>query len=75
MFSGGFKGSGNSAGGKSLGSGTAPQPAGGSDPLAEAEAALKRLRQKPDDKQAADALEKALQRLKERTKPDGAKKE
>jgi RNA polymerase sigma factor (sigma-70 family) len=36
------------------------------DPLAEAEAALKKLKERPDDKQAADALEKALQRLKER---------
>jgi RNA polymerase sigma-70 factor (ECF subfamily) len=40
------------------------------DPLAEAEAALKRLRQHPDDKQAADALEQALKRLKEREKPE-----
>jgi hypothetical protein len=47
------------------------RPAGGADPLAEAEAALKKLRQKPDDEQAADALEKALQRLKERKKPEG----
>jgi RNA polymerase sigma factor (sigma-70 family) len=42
------------------------------DPLAAAEDALKRLRANPDDKQAADALEKALQRLKERKKPEGA---
>jgi RNA polymerase sigma factor (sigma-70 family) len=40
------------------------------DPLAEAEDALKKLRANPDDKQAADALEKALQRLKERKKPE-----
>jgi RNA polymerase sigma factor (sigma-70 family) len=40
------------------------------DPLADAEAALKKLRQDPKDKQAADALERSLQRLKERAKPD-----
>jgi hypothetical protein len=40
--------------------------------LAEAEAALKKLRQDPKDRQATDALEKALKRLKERAKPDGA---
>jgi RNA polymerase sigma factor (sigma-70 family) len=46
----------------------------GGDPLAEAEAALKKLRQDPRDRQATDALEKALKRLKERQKPDdGAK--
>jgi RNA polymerase sigma factor (sigma-70 family) len=39
------------------------------DPLAEAEAALKKLRANPNDKQAADALERALKRLKEREKP------
>jgi RNA polymerase sigma factor (sigma-70 family) len=38
------------------------------DPLSEAEAALKKLKEHPDDKQAADALEKALQRLKEQPK-------
>jgi RNA polymerase sigma factor (sigma-70 family) len=48
-----------------------PKPAEPADPLAEAEAALKKLRQKPDDKQVADALEKALKRLKERKKLDG----
>jgi RNA polymerase sigma-70 factor (ECF subfamily) len=42
------------------------------DPLQEAEAALKKLRQQPDDKQATDALEKALKRLKERAKKDEA---
>jgi RNA polymerase sigma factor (sigma-70 family) len=41
------------------------------DPLDEAEAALKKLRQDPKDRQAADALEKALQRLKGRAKSDG----
>jgi RNA polymerase sigma factor (sigma-70 family) len=39
------------------------------DPLAEAEAALKKLRERPDDKQAAEALERALKRLREREKP------
>jgi hypothetical protein len=41
------------------------------DPLAEAEAALKKLKERPDDKQAAEALEWAVQRLKERAKPEG----
>jgi RNA polymerase sigma factor (sigma-70 family) len=42
---------------------------GSDDPLAAAEAALKKLRQDAGDKQAADALEAALKRLKERAKP------
>jgi RNA polymerase sigma factor (sigma-70 family) len=42
------------------------------DPLEEAEGALKKLRQDPKDRQAADALEQALKRLKERAKPDRA---
>src|SRR5262249_39044427 len=41
------------------------------NPLAEADAALKKLHANPDDKQAAEALEKAVQRLKERKKPEG----
>jgi RNA polymerase sigma factor (sigma-70 family) len=40
-----------------------------SDPVADAEAALKRLRQDPSDKGAADELERALKALKEREKP------
>jgi hypothetical protein len=44
------------------------------DPLQEAEAALRKLRQQPDDQQAVDALEKALKRLKERAKPDDGSK-
>jgi hypothetical protein len=40
-----------------------------SDPVADAEAALKKLRQDPTDKQAADELERALKRLKDREKP------
>jgi RNA polymerase sigma factor (sigma-70 family) len=40
------------------------------DPLAEAEAALQKLRQDPNDKQAAGVLEEALKRLKERAKPE-----
>jgi hypothetical protein len=39
------------------------------DPLSEAEAAWKKLRERPDDKQAAEALERALKRLREREKP------
>jgi hypothetical protein len=35
---------------------------------AQAAAALKRLREHPDDKQAADALEQAVRRLKEQSK-------
>jgi hypothetical protein len=50
------------------------RPAGAADPLAEAEAALKKLRANPDDRQAADALEQALKRLKERKKPEGVPK-
>ncbi len=38
------------------------------DPVADAEAALKKLRENPGDKQATEALERALQRLKERDK-------
>jgi hypothetical protein len=34
------------------------------DPLAQAEAALRKLRANPSDKQAADALERALKQLK-----------
>jgi hypothetical protein len=48
-----------------------PRPKGTDDPLAEAEAALKKLRVNPGDKQAAEALERALQRLKKRAKPEG----
>jgi RNA polymerase sigma factor (sigma-70 family) len=45
------------------------------DPLAVADEALKQLHANPDDKQAADALEKALQRLRDRRRPDaGAEK-
>ncbi len=40
-----------------------------SDPVADAEAALKRLRQDPSDKEAADELERALKLLKKREKP------
>jgi RNA polymerase sigma factor (sigma-70 family) len=40
-----------------------------SDPVADAEAALKKLRQDPSDKQATDELERALKRLKERERP------
>ena len=39
--------------------------------MTEAEAALKKLRTDPNDKQAADALERALKRLKDRAKPAG----
>src|SRR5205823_1112026 len=49
----------------------AAKPKAPADPLADAETALKELRQHPDDKQAADRLERALQRLKEQAKPKG----
>jgi RNA polymerase sigma factor (sigma-70 family) len=42
------------------------------EPLAEAEAALTELRKNPGNKQAVEALERALKQLKERAKPDGA---
>jgi RNA polymerase sigma factor (sigma-70 family) len=42
------------------------------DPLADLEDAVKRLRKSPDDKKAAEALDRALRRLKERPKPNGA---
>jgi hypothetical protein len=50
----------------------APDKPDGGDALAEVEAALKKLREDPTDEQGADALEKALRRLKERTKPEGS---
>jgi RNA polymerase sigma factor (sigma-70 family) len=44
------------------------------DPLADAEAALKKLRANPNDKHAADALEQALKRLKEQRTPNQPEK-
>jgi hypothetical protein len=41
------------------------------DPLGDAQEALRKLRMNPDDKQAAEALERALKWLKEREKPRG----
>jgi hypothetical protein len=46
----------------------APGKLGNHDVIAEAEEALNKLRQNPGDKEAAEALEKATQRLKARTK-------
>jgi RNA polymerase sigma factor (sigma-70 family) len=44
--------------------------AGGTDdPVTQAEALLRRLKDHPDDQKAADALEAAVRRLKDRTKP------
>ena len=54
-----------------LKSGKGQSPEAAPDPLTEAEAALKKLRTDPNDKQAADALERALKRLKDRAKPAG----
>jgi RNA polymerase sigma factor (sigma-70 family) len=80
-FAGGFGfsgGLGGGMGGRGGGFGSARQFQTGSapadDPLMEAEAALMKLRQDPSDKQATEALERALQRLKERTKSQGAPK-
>jgi RNA polymerase sigma factor (sigma-70 family) len=39
------------------------------DPVANAETLLRRLKDHPDDKEAADALERAVRRLKERAQP------
>jgi hypothetical protein len=39
------------------------------DPLGDAQEALKKLRKNPNDKQAAEALERAMKWLKEREKP------
>jgi RNA polymerase sigma factor (sigma-70 family) len=50
------------------GSPAAQRPKVATDPLAGAEEALKRLRANPDDKQAAEALDRALRQLKERPK-------
>jgi hypothetical protein len=47
------------------------------DPLAQAEAALRAIREASDTearRRAADALEKALKRLKEREQPNGARR-
>jgi RNA polymerase sigma factor (sigma-70 family) len=46
------------------------RPKAPADPLGEAEEALRRLRANPNDKQATDALEAALRRLRERP-PEG----
>jgi hypothetical protein len=60
--------------GAAAGSGDAGnRPAGATfkatqNPLAQAAAALKKLRANPSDKEAANALERALQQLKEREK-------
>jgi hypothetical protein len=56
-------------GGVPMQPGQRARPKDAADPLAEAEAALKKLRQDPGDKQATESLERALQRLKEQGKP------
>ncbi len=48
------------------GAGIRPKPK--TDPVADAENALKKLQENPGDKEATEALERALQRLKERDK-------
>jgi RNA polymerase sigma factor (sigma-70 family) len=47
------------------------KPGQTADPLTAAESALKKLREHPGDKQAAEALERALKRLKEQSKSKG----
>jgi hypothetical protein len=44
-------------------------PGATADPLFVAEAALKKLRENPGDKQATEMLERALKLLKQREKP------
>jgi hypothetical protein len=44
------------------------RPKAKTDPVTDAENALKKLKENPGDKQATQALERALQRLKERDK-------
>ena len=80
---GAFGGRGAGAGGGIRGGGasntdTAPLKSGKAqaqeatpDPLTDAEAALKKPRTDPSNKQAADALERALKRLRDRAKPAG----
>jgi hypothetical protein len=41
------------------------------DPVSDAETALKKLRANPADKQETEELERALKRLKEQEKPKG----
>jgi RNA polymerase sigma factor (sigma-70 family) len=73
-FSGGALGfTGGTTGGSTMAPPAQPRPKPPEDPLAEAEAALKKLRQDPGDKQAVDALERALKGLKERPKAKDAK--
>jgi hypothetical protein len=65
---GGFSGGTGGGFGVPMGSGVgrAKQP----DPVAAAQDALEKLRRTPDNKQALEALEKALQLLKEREKKE-----
>jgi RNA polymerase sigma factor (sigma-70 family) len=46
--------------------------AAGTDPVAEVEAAAKKLRERPDDKDALQELERAVHRLKAKQQPDGS---
>jgi RNA polymerase sigma factor (sigma-70 family) len=61
----GMKGGGMMRGG----GGMRPKPK--TDPVTDAENALKKLRENPGDKQATESLERALKQLKEREKPKG----
>jgi hypothetical protein len=51
-----------------MGSRMGPSPKEKADPVSDAEAALKKLRANPGDREATKALERALKRLKEREK-------
>jgi hypothetical protein len=63
-------GQGGNAGGAANENRTGPRKTE-QDPIADAEQALKTLRQHPDDRAAADALERALRQLKENRGPKG----
>jgi RNA polymerase sigma-70 factor (ECF subfamily) len=58
-------------GGQTGANSSAKMPDKTTDPVSDAEAALKKLRANPSDKQATEELERALKRLKEQEKPKG----
>jgi RNA polymerase sigma factor (sigma-70 family) len=71
-FGGGMgRGFGGGMGGIGMGRGQAQatKPKAPDDPLADAEKALKELRQRPDNKQAAEALKRAVEQLEKQPKP------
>jgi len=66
--------SGTKGGGMMRGGG-GMRPKAEADPVTDAENALKKLRENPGDKQATEALKRALKRLKEREMPNMPGKE